>query len=99
MLITKEKNIQNVNDPYMNENQYETKEVISRGDKTIYTTANDIIGNNVPNQNCNIINITLVDTSSLKVVIPAPKTITFEELFKTYSLKASIPLDAVGKDI
>ena len=106
-------NTQNVNEPYVQESKDgQPKEVIPRGDKTIFIKKNDFSGANIPNQNFNpmnnlagmgggnnIINITFVATSGLNVVIPAPKTMTFEGLFKAYAKKVSIPFDAFEKEI
>ena len=80
------------------------KEIIPRGEKTLYLKTNELQGNNMSNNfqsmgNNAIVNVTLTATSGLKVVIPAPKSMSFKELFQNYAMKASIPVNAIGKDI
>ena len=64
---------------------------------------------NFPNQNPNfaqfagldnnIINVVLRTTAGFSVVINAPKTMTFEELFINFANKAGVPYETIGKEI
>ena len=61
----------------------------------------------MPNQNFaqfagldnNIINVVLRTTAGFSVVINAPKTMTFEELFINFANKAGVPYETIGKEI
>ena len=46
-----------------------------------------------------IINVTLNATTGFKVVIPAPKTMTFEDLFINFANKAGVPVSTIGEQI
>ena len=70
----------------------------------------ELQGNNNQNQNNfqkfnfgalnnDIINVTLSTTAGYKVVIPASKDMTFEDLFINYANKVGVPLDAIGTQI
>ena len=89
------------------------KEIIPR-EKPLYMKPDELTGSSIQpqmsNQNLNpfqpftgisndIINITLVTTTGLKVVIPAPKIITFEDLFINYANKAGIPISTIWEKI
>ena len=61
----------------------------------------------MPNQNFaqfaglnnDIINVVLRTTAGFSVVINAPKTMTFEELFINFANKAGVPYETIGKEI
>ena len=46
-----------------------------------------------------IINVTLNATTGFKVVIPAPKSMTFEDLFINFANKAGVPVSTIGEQI
>lgn len=98
---------------YINDND-KPKEIMPRKEETLYVKPNELQGKNIPpqmlNQNFNqfqafagmggdIINVTLNATTGFKVVIPAPKTMTFEELFITFANKAGVPTSTIGEQI
>ena len=94
---------QNTNNVYVNDPN-QPKEVIPRKEETLYLNAAG--GKSGPTQlsamgmgNNNVINVTLTATSGLKVVIAAPKTMTFSELFKNYVKKVGVPEDVIGTKI
>ena len=51
------------------------------------------------NNNNNVINVNLTASTGFKVIIPAPKDMTFEELFINFANKASIPVSAIGEQV
>ena len=51
------------------------------------------------NNNNNVINVNLTASTGFKVIIPAPKDMTFEELFINFANKASIPESAIGEQV
>ena len=91
------------------------KEVVPRDEKTIYVQTSELKGHNIPAQNppnsmpsftqfqnfanSNIINVNLTASTGFKVIIPAPKDMTFEELFINFANKASIPESAIGVQV
>ena len=98
---------------YINDDN-KPKEIIPREEKTLYVNPNELKGNNIPAQMSNqtygqfqtlagmgsdIINVTLNATTGFKVVIPAPKTMTFEDLFINFANKAGVPVTTIGKEI
>ena len=94
---------QNTNNVYVNDPN-QPKEVIPRKEETLYLNAAG--GKSGPTQlsamgmgNNSVINVTLTATSGLKVVIAAPKTMTFSELFKNYVKKVGVPEDVIGTKI
>ena len=94
---------QNTNEIYVNDPN-QPNEVIPRKEETLYLNAAG--GKSGPTQlsamgmgNNNVINVTLTATSGLKVVIAAPKTMTFSELFKNYANKVGVPEDVIGTKI
>ena len=46
-----------------------------------------------------ITNITIIETSGFKVVIPVPGNMSFKDLFLKYAYKFDIPEDAIGNNI
>ena len=94
---------QTTNDVYVNDPN-QPKEIIPRKEETLYLNAAG--GKSGPGQlsmmgmgNNNIINVTLTATSGLKVVIAAPKTMTFSQLFKNYVNKVGVPESVIGDKI
>lgn len=94
---------QTTNDVYVNDPN-QPKEIIPRKEETLYLNAAG--GKSGPSQlsvmgmgNNNIINVTLTATSGLKVVIAAPKTMTFSQLFKNYVNKVGVPESVIGDKI
>ena len=94
---------QNTNNVYVNDPN-QPKEVIPRKEETLYLNAAG--GKSGPSQlsamgmgNNSVVNVTLTATSGLKVVIAAPKTMTFSELFKNYEKKVGVPEDVIGTKI
>ena len=94
---------QNTNNVYVNDPN-QPKEVIPRKEETLYLNAAG--GKSGPSQlsamgmgNNSVVNVTLTATSGLKVVIAAPKTMTFSELFKNYVKKVGVPEDVIGTKI
>ena len=94
---------------YLGNNQ-QPKETIPRMNKTIYADNVQGSGNNNINNfsmmkqfgmggNNDVINITLTATSGLKVVIPAPKTMSLCQLFKNYVQKVGVPESVIGTKI
>ena len=91
------------------------KEVVPRDEKTIYVQTSELKGNSIPVQNIpspmpsftqfqnfadkNIINVNLTASTGFKVLIKAPKDMTFEELFINFANKASIPESAIGVQV
>ena len=91
------------------------KEVVPRDEKTIYVQTSELKGHNIPAQNppnsmpsftqfqnfanSNIINVNLTASTGFKVLIKAPKDMTFEELFINFANKASIPESAIGVQV
>ena len=103
----------NQNTVYINDDN-KPKEIMPRKEETLYVKPSELKGSNIPpqmlNQNFNqfqafagmgsdIINVTLNATTGFKVVIPAPKTMTFEELFITFANKAGVPTSTIGEQI
>ena len=93
-----------------NNDPNQPKEILPRSEETIYMNPNELKGNNNQNQNNfqkfnfgalnnDIINVTLSTTAGYKVVIPASKDMTFENLFINYANKVGVPLDAIGTQI
>ena len=93
-----------------NNDPNQPKEILPRSEETIYMNPNELKGNNNQNQNNfqkfnfgalnnDIINVTLSTTAGYKVVIPASKDMTFENLFINYTNKVGVPLDAIGTQI
>ena len=93
-----------------NNDPNQPKEILPRSEETIYMNPNELKGNNNQNQNNfqkfnfgalnnDIINVTLSTTAGYKVVIPASKDMTFEDLFINYAKKVGVPLDAIGTQI
>ena len=98
-----------------NDDPNKPKEVFPRDEKTIYVNQNELKGNNIPFQNAqnsmpsftqfqnfadsNIITVILTVSTGFKVFIPAPKDMTFEELFINFANKASIPVSAIGEQV
>ena len=94
---------QNTNNVYVNDPN-QPNEVIPRKEETLYLNAAG--GKSGPTQlsamgmgNNSVVNVTLTATSGLKVVIAAPKTMTFSELFKNYVKKVGVPEDVIGTKI
>ena len=94
---------------YLGNNQ-QPKETIPRMNKTIYADNVKGSGNNNINNfsmmkqfgmggNNDVINVTLTATSGLKVVIPAPKTMSLCQLFKNYVQKVGVPESVIGTKI
>ena len=94
---------------YLGNNQ-QPKETIPRMNKTIYADNVQGSGNNNINNfsmmkqfgmggNNDVINVTLTATSGLKVVIPAPKTMSLCQLFKNYVQKVGVPESVIGTKI
>ena len=91
------------------------KEVVPRDEKTIYVQTSELKGHNIPAQNppspmssftqfqnfanSNIINVSLTASTGFRVLIKAPKDMTFEELFINFANKASIPVSAIGEQV
>ena len=92
-------NTNNNNDP----NQ--PKELLPRREETLYMHQNEIQGNNNNNNinfaalNNDIINVALTTTAGYKVIIPASKNMSFEDLFINYANKVGVPHDAIGTKI
>ena len=91
-------NTNNNNDP----NQ--PKELLPRREETLYMHQNEIQGNNNNNINFaglndDIINVALTTTAGYKVIIPASKNMSFEDLFINYANKVGVPHDAIGTKI
>lgn len=96
-----------------NNNNGQTKETIPRMNKTLYVNENELKGNNAFNMNQNqnnfmkfgmssstdIVNVTLIATSGLKVVIPAQKSMPLCQLFKNYVKKVGVPESVIGTKI
>ena len=106
---------QNINqDNFYIQDENKPKEIIPREEKTLYLKPSELKGSNIPpqmaNQNLNpfqafagmgndIINVTLTATTGFKVVIPAPKSMTFEDLFINFANKAGVPVSTIGEQI
>ena len=94
---------QNTNNIYVSDPN-QPKEIIPRKEETLYLNAAG--GQSGPSQlsavgmgNKDIVNVTLTATSGLKVVIAAPKTMTFSQLFKNYVNKVGFPESVIGTKI
>ena len=93
---------------YLGNNNQQPKETLPRMNKTIYADVQGS-GNNINNFNMmkqfgmggnnDMINVTLIATSGLKVVIPAPKTMSLCQLFKNYVQKVGVPESVIGTKI
>ena len=95
-------------------NENNPKEINPREEKTVYMKPDELTGSSIPPQMTylnpnqlqaftgmgnNIINVTLYSIHGLKVVIPAPKTMTFEDLFINFANKAGVPISSIGEKI
>ena len=104
----------NNNNPNDNQNEIyvhsssgseEPKQILPRTEKTLYLKPNELKMN--PNPNFNqfagldngIINVNLRTTSGFSVIINAPKSMSFEDLFINFANKAGVPQSTIGKEL
>jgi hypothetical protein len=79
--------------------------ILPRTEKTLYLKPNELKMN--PNPNFNqfagldngIINVNLRTTSGFSVIINAPKSMSFEDLFINFANKAGVPPSTIGKEL
>ena len=95
----------NNDDTNNNNDPNQPKELLPRREETLYMHQNEIQGNNNNNNinfaalNNDIINVALTTTAGYKVIIPASKNMSFEDLFINYANKVGVPHDAIGTKI
>ena len=97
----------NQNDIYVHSSSgsEEPKQILPRTEKTLYLKPNELKMN--PNPNFNqfagldngIINVNLRTTSGFSVIINAPKSMSFEDLFINFANKAGVPPSTIGKEL
>ena len=97
----------NQNDIYVHSSSgsEEPKQILPRTEKTLYLKPNELKMN--PNPNFNqfagldngIINVNLRTTSGFSVIINAPKSMSFEDLFINFANKAGVPQSTIGKEL
>ena len=96
-----------INNTNNNEDPNQRKELLPRSEKIIFMNLNELKGSSILNQNNNyhfnlnkdIINVTFEANTGLKVIIPAPKYMTLEDLIINYVNKIGLPYDAIGTKI
>ena len=95
----------NNNNNNNNNDPNQPKELLPRREETLYMHQNEIQGNNNNNNinfaalNNDIINVALTTTAGYKVIIPASRNMSFEDLFINYANKVGVPHDAIGTKI
>ena len=95
--------IHNTNEIYVNDPN-QPNEVIPRKEETLYLNeAGEISGparlSAMGMGNNNTVYVIFTHISGLKVLINAPKTMTFSQLFKNYVKKVGVPADVIGTKI
>ena len=97
-------NIQNTGDKEIipsgiKSNPNEPKNIIPRGEKTLYLNEKGENKLNYNNTNPNIINISFTASTGLKLIIATPTNITIKQLIKKYLDRLGLPFEHVDNNL
>ena len=92
-------NVSNVSDEANKTNPNEPKLVIPRSEKTLYLNEKGEHKINYTHKDQNIINISFVASTGLRLIIATPNNITVNQLLKKYMDRLGLPMEHIDKDL